>query len=92
MPGAPVAEGDAAGAAAGLGKSGDDPQEGALAASRGTKQADELAALYRQVDALQRLDVAAKALADPGQLNDRGVGQDFIPTFLFTNCSVNAFL
>src|SRR6516164_5927561 len=96
-------EREAADARARLAETGDDAQQGGLAAAGGAEQAQELAPSDVEIDRVERRHPRAKALADAPQPNDRirvpafrqragqyRCGQGRIPNFLLTNCRVNA--
>ncbi len=71
-----------------LSETGDDPQQGGLAATRRAEEAQELAFGDIEIDLLERLHSRAEALPDTAQRDNRLQGR--IPTFLLTNCSVYA--
>ena len=70
-----------------VGQSGNDAQQGRLAAARWPEEAQKFAAADIKVDRLERCQTRPEAFADAAKSND---GQGRIPTFLSTNFNVYA--
>src|SRR6202140_399762 len=103
MPGAVGLEQQATASGIRLAEPGNDAQQRALAAAGGAEQAQKLAAMYIEIDPVERCRPRGETLADGAQgdkrIRCRGLRQQvrrqrfrqgFIPTFLSTNCRLKA--